>query len=122
MPLPITDLSPSRNCCVPLAPRIIPERFNAFNQPTQRVAQDGLHDSCENGMDFTLKDNKGQTALHCCIPRDPLQTMRVLLDRVSALETTNSGHQSKRLQAFINHQRTDSDMTARHDLSKATSK
>lgn len=104
-----------------------PERFKAFINARNNWGKTALHDSCEKGrpkvtkllmdygIDFTLEDKKGQTALHCCVPRDQVKTMRALLEQASALETTDTGRQSKRFHEFLNHQRTDDGMTALHD-------
>ncbi len=99
-----------------------PERFKAFINARNDWGKTALHDSCEKGrpkvtkllmdygISFTLEDQKGQTALHCCIPRDQVKTMRVLLEQASVLETTERFHE------FLNHRRRDDEMTALHDL------
>ncbi|KAI4246285.1 MAG: hypothetical protein L6R42_009934 [Xanthoria sp. 1 TBL-2021] len=105
-----------------------PERLKACINARTKWGKTALHDSCEtgkpevtkllldHGIDFTLADEEGCTALHRCVSRDQIKTMQVLLDQASALEPANNGHQSIRFQNFINHSRTDGDMTALHDV------
>lgn len=106
-----------------------PERFSTYVNARNKSGKTALHDSCDkgrpkvtkllmdHGIDFTIEDTQGRTALHWCIPRDQIKTMQVLLDEASARETADNGHPSQRFQNFINAARTDGAMTALHDVS-----
>ncbi|KAL8982078.1 MAG: hypothetical protein Q9205_003304 [Flavoplaca limonia] len=97
-----------------------PERFQSFINARNHKGKTALHESCErgrqritrllmeHGVDFTLVDNEGRTALHWCIPRDQARTMSVLLECAA-------NHQSEEWEFFINHRRSSTLTTALHD-------
>lgn len=97
-----------------------PERFQSFLNARNDKGKTALHESCErgrqritrllmeHGVDFTLADNEGRTALHWCIPRDQVKTMGVLLECAAI-------HQSEEWELFINHRRSTTLTTALHD-------
>ncbi|KAL8671416.1 MAG: hypothetical protein Q9168_004089 [Polycauliona sp. 1 TL-2023] len=81
-----------------------PERFAAFVNARNDKGKTALHDSCEKGrprvtqllldygIDYTVTDHEDRTALHWCVPRNQLKTMRVLLDCVRARTTKTNTH------------------------------
>ncbi|KAL8644848.1 MAG: hypothetical protein Q9226_007565, partial [Calogaya cf. arnoldii] len=97
-----------------------PSHFTSFINTCNKWGKTALHDACEKGqprvtkllvdygIDFTLKDKEGRTALHWCVPRDQIKTMRVLLEAAKARGEENSSDKdpcSWAFEPFINHQR-----------------
>ncbi|KAL8765522.1 MAG: hypothetical protein Q9209_007430 [Squamulea sp. 1 TL-2023] len=86
------------------------EGFKLFINARNDEGKTALHISCEKGrrtatkllmdnaVDFTINDNRGHTALHTCIHSSQTKTMKVLLAKASARQTT--GGDAERSTAF----------------------
>ncbi|KAL8850879.1 MAG: hypothetical protein Q9221_004192 [Calogaya cf. arnoldii] len=107
-----------------------PSHFTSFINTRNKWGKTALHEACEKGrprvtkllmdygIDFTLKDKEGFTALHWCVPRDQIKTMGVLLETVKARGEENSSDKdfcSSAFELFINHQRSGDLTTALDD-------
>ncbi|KAL8945995.1 MAG: hypothetical protein Q9222_007546, partial [Ikaeria aurantiellina] len=64
------------------------------------------------GADFSIRDNQGFTALHYCVYRDNLSTVRSLLQKTSALA---GGRDSETFKSFLNTQGTSNGRSVLHD-------
>ncbi|KAL8997685.1 MAG: hypothetical protein Q9169_003092 [Polycauliona sp. 2 TL-2023] len=125
------------------------ERFKIFMNARNHRGKTALHDSCEkgrpkttrllldHGIDFTITDNEGRTALHWCVPRNQIKTAAVLLEEAKAKaknhhqksnnnnnddddhNKNNEASAMSRLSDFINHQTSNQRTTALHDACMA---
>ncbi|KAL8713123.1 MAG: hypothetical protein Q9220_002644 [cf. Caloplaca sp. 1 TL-2023] len=64
------------------------------------------------GIDYTIRDKEGFTALHYCVARNGVATVRVLLEKISTLA---GGRDSAKFQSFINAQSDSNGKSALHD-------
>ncbi|KAI4281498.1 MAG: hypothetical protein L6R38_003646 [Xanthoria sp. 2 TBL-2021] len=107
-----------------------PSHFTSFINTCNKWGKTALHDACEKGrprvtkllmdygIDFTLADKEGRTALHWCVPRDQIKTMRVLLEAAKARGEGSSSDKdpfSSAFEPFINCQRSGDITTALDD-------